>query len=214
MVLRTVSPWVSAPPGMMSLWSKTIHSQPTPQHVPQREPTNLGPVCPRAIPGRSSSLAASQLCLAPHSCRPRDPDSLHSRIEQVELPAALVAGPDASVPPQPLHGHGVALLESGHFVGVLAHDQTGIVLGRDARGASGQPVGAGPPCTHPCKPLPLSAVGPPPPAQTHCSPAPSLRPPCVPRRRAEGQQRTQVDVSSCSWTLMRQVATGAPPQTR
>lgn len=148
---------VSAPPGMTSLWSKTIHSQPTPPHVPHQEPMSLGPVCPRAIPRRSSSLAASQLCPAPHTCRPWAPDSLHGRVEQVELSAALIAGPDAGVPPQPLHGHGVALLESGHFVRVLAHDQTGIVLGRDARGTSG----AGPPYTHACKPPPLSATEPP-----------------------------------------------------
>ena len=41
------------------------------------------------------------------------PDSLHSRVKQVELSPALIAGADAGVLPQPLHGHSVALLEFG-----------------------------------------------------------------------------------------------------
>ena len=56
----------------------------------------------------------------------------------MELSPALIAGADAGVLPQPLHGHSVALLEFGHLVGVLAHDHTGVVLGRDGRGGSEQ----------------------------------------------------------------------------
>ena len=74
---------------------------------------------------------------------PWTPDSLHSRVKQVELSPALIAGTDAGVLPQPLHGHGVALLEFGHLVGVLAHDHAGVVLGRDGRGGSEQPDRAG-----------------------------------------------------------------------
>lgn len=51
----------------------------------------------------------------------------------MELASSLITGTDASVPPQPLHGHGVALLEGGHFVGVLTHDQAGVVLGREGQ---------------------------------------------------------------------------------
>ena len=61
----------------------------------------------------------------------------------MELSPALIAGTDAGVFPQPLHGHGVALLEFGHLVGVLAHDHAGVVLGRDGRGGSEQPDRAG-----------------------------------------------------------------------
>lgn len=90
---------------------------------------------------------------------PRTPDSLHSRVKQVELSPALIAGADAAVLPQPLHGHGVALLEFGHLVGVLAHDHAGVVLGRDGWGGSEQQdrAGGGRGCP-PAVPAPLARV--------------------------------------------------------
>lgn len=65
---------------------------------------------------------------------------------------------DAAVLPQPLHGHGVALLEFGHLVGVLAHDHAGVVLGRDGRGGSEQQDRAGGAAALPCRLRPLARV--------------------------------------------------------
>lgn len=93
----------------------------------------------RCGPGTGSPLTVSQPAAEPsarlapapplpHAYHPQTPDSLHCRVKQVELATALIAGPDAGVPPQPLHGHRIALFKSGHFVGVLAHDQAGVEL--------------------------------------------------------------------------------------
>ena len=161
------------PPGTTSPGSKTIHSTSRSGSQPAWAPS---------VPGR----VRHRLHLGPTPAPPRAPHSLHGRVQQVKLPATLITGPDAGVPPQPLHGHGAALLESGHFVGVLAHDQTGVVLGREGRGESDIPASHCAPLrrtphTHTAVPRPPRLAS-----------APSFAPAFVPRWRAERQQRGHV----------------------
>lgn len=135
-------------PGTTSTTAQPADAQ---QPVPGVGAGPLGPPLCRCNPDTGSLLAASPTCSCaqltppPRTLHPAPaavtPDSLHCRVQQVELAPALVAGPDATVTPQTLHGHRVALLKSGHFVGILAHDQAGVVLeGRTGgRGRSEQP---------------------------------------------------------------------------
>lgn len=152
-----LTPGTMSPGGQGPLGGRPPHSQPEPDST---SPWGAWPAWGPSVQARPGTWVSADLVL-PATVRSahgeRTPDSLHRGVKQVELAAALVARLDAGVRPQPLHGHRVALLEGGHFVGVLAHDQAGMVLeGRTemVRAASGHPR------EPPSPPFPAASPGP------------------------------------------------------